>query len=72
VIGQVLEGYVLTPKLVGEKAGLHAVWVIFALMAFSTLWGMTGLLIALPVSATIGVLLRQAIVFYQKSDFYQT
>lgn len=70
-IGQILEGYVLTPKLVGDKVGLPVAWIIFALMAFSVAGGFIGLLIALPLSAVIAVLLRQAIKSYKASDYYK-
>jgi len=69
-VGQFIEGNVLSPKLVGESAGLHPVWVIFALLAFGYLFGFVGLLVAVPVSATIGVLARFALRKYLKSSFY--
>ena len=70
-VGQILESYILTPRLVGDKVGIHAVWIIFALMAFSTLWGFAGLLVALPSAAVIAVLLRHGIKLYQESDYYK-
>lgn len=69
--GQFLEGNVLSPKLVGESIGLHPVWLMFALVAFATLFGFTGLLIAVPMSAAIGVLARHLIGLYLASPFYQ-
>ncbi|MBU6234674.1 MAG: AI-2E family transporter [Alphaproteobacteria bacterium] len=69
-IGQFIEGNFLTPKLVGENIGLHPLWVIFALMAGGSLLGFTGLLIAVPVAAVIGVLVRFAIAEYKKSHYY--
>ncbi|RDV02369.1 AI-2E family transporter [Undibacter mobilis] len=69
-VGQFIEGNVLSPKLVGESAGLHPVWVIFALLAFGYLFGFVGLLVAVPVSATIGVLVRFALRRYLESPFY--
>lgn len=69
-VGQFIEGNVLSPKLVGESAGLHPVWVIFALLAFGYLFGFVGLLVAVPVSATIGVLARFALKRYLESSFY--
>ncbi len=68
--GQMLEGNVLTPKLVGEKVGLHPVWVMFALLAGATLFGFLGVLIAVPVAAIIGVLVRFAIQKYMESPLY--
>jgi predicted PurR-regulated permease PerM len=70
MIGQALEGYVLSPKLVGAKVGLHPVWMIFALLAASYLLGFIGLLIAIPLAATIGVLLRFALRKYLESPIY--
>lgn len=70
IVGQVLEGYVLSPKLVGAKVGLHPVWMMFALLASSYLFGFVGLLIAIPLAATIGVLLRFALRKYVESPIY--
>ena len=71
VIGQIVEGYVLTPRLVVEKVGLHPVWVIFALFAGGALFGFTGVLLAVPVAAVIGVLIRFAISRYKESSLYR-
>jgi predicted PurR-regulated permease PerM len=68
--GQFLEGNILSPKLVGESIGLHPVWLIFALLAFSSLFGFTGLIIAVPVAAAGGVILRFAIARYRESELY--
>lgn len=68
--GQLLEGYVLAPKIVGEKVGLHPVWLMFALIAFGYLFGFVGLLVAVPVSAAIGVLARFALRQYRASPIY--
>ena len=70
VIGQGLEGYILSPKLVGAKVGLHPVWLIFSLLAFGYLLGFVGLLIAIPLAAAIGVLLRFALRKYMESPLY--
>lgn len=69
-IGQFIEGNFLTPKLVGGNIGLHPLWVIFALLAGGSLMGFTGLLIAVPVAAVIGVLVRFALNQYKKSEYY--
>ncbi len=69
-VGQFIEGNVLTPKLVGEKVGLHAVWILFALMAGGSLMGFTGVMIAVPVAALIGVMARFLIGEYLKSRYY--
>ena len=68
--GGVIENYLLQPKLVGEKVGLHPVWLMFALFAFGYLFGFVGLLVAVPVSAAIGVLLRFALRQYRASPIY--
>lgn len=70
VVGQVLEGYVLTPNLVGEKVGLHPVWVMFGLLAGGSLFGFVGVLIAIPMAAVVGVLSRFAIDQYLQSPLY--
>jgi len=70
VVGQVAEGYVLTPKLVGDRIGLHPVWVMFGVLAGGVLFGFVGMLLALPVSAVIGVLVRFGLDQYLRSHFY--
>lgn len=70
LIGQFIEGNVLSPKLVGESVGLHPVWIIFALLAFGYLFGFVGLLVAVPLAATIGVLCRFAMRRYLQSSLY--
>jgi predicted PurR-regulated permease PerM len=70
LVGQFLEGNVLAPKLVGESVGLHPVWLIFALLAFGYLFGFVGLLIAVPLAAAIGVLMRFALRQYLASPVY--
>jgi predicted PurR-regulated permease PerM len=67
-----LEGYVLTPRMVGERVGLHPVWVLFALMAGGALLGFTGVLLAVPAAAVIGVLVRFAISRYLHSPLYRS
>lgn len=70
-LGQVVESFFLTPRLVGERIGLHPLGVIFALMLFGQWMGFWGLLIALPVSALAMVLGRRAFVAWQASRLYQ-
>jgi len=69
-VGQLLESYVLTPRIVGDKIGLHPVAVIFAVMAGGQLFGFLGMLLALPVAAVSNVLLRYAHLRYRQSDLY--
>ena len=71
VIGQMLEGNVLSPKLVGDRVGLHPVWIMFALMAGGVLFGFVGVLIAVPVAAVIGVIVRHLIRRYRESELYR-
>jgi predicted PurR-regulated permease PerM len=70
MVGQMLEGMLLTPMLVGDRIGLHPVAVIFAIMAGGQLFGFTGILLALPVAAVIMVLARHLHDFYKQSDTY--
>ena len=69
-VGQIIESYWLTPKLVGDKIGLHPMAVIFAVMAGGTLFGFLGMLLALPVAAVVNVLLRYAQDRYRHSRLY--
>lgn len=68
--GQGVEGYIVTPRFVGERIGLHPVAVIFALMAFGQLFGFVGVLMALPAAAVLQVGLRHTIAAYLKSKTY--
>jgi len=70
LLGQTLESYVLTPRLVGDRVGLHPVWIIFALLAGGAVMGITGVLIAVPTAAVIGVLMRFSLTRYMASDLY--
>jgi predicted PurR-regulated permease PerM len=70
-IGQVIESFWLTPSIVGDRIGLHPVVVIFALLAGGQLFGFTGVLLALPVSAAIAVALRYVRASYLDSNLYQ-
>ena len=69
--GQFLEGYILSPKLVGGSIGLHPVWLMFALLASGELFGFVGLVIAVPTAAVIGVLARHLIAAYMASSLYR-
>lgn len=70
MLGQFLEGNILTPNLVGSSVGLHPVWLIFALAAFGTAFGFVGMLVAVPLAAAIGVIARFAIDQYKLSRLY--
>lgn len=69
--GQFLEGNILTPKLVGESVGLHPVWLLLALSAFGTLFGFVGMLVAVPVTAALGVIARFFVSQYKDSRLYR-
>ena len=70
VAGQVLEGYVIYPRFLGDRVELHAVWVIFALFAGGAAFGFLGVLMAVPVAAAIGVLARFWLRRYMASPLY--
>ena len=70
VLGQLLEGYVIYPRFLGDRVELHAVWVIFALFAGAAAFGFVGVLLAVPIAATIGVLLRFWLRRYLSSSLY--
>ncbi|MFU1682649.1 AI-2E family transporter [Phaeobacter piscinae] len=71
MIGQVIEGNLLTPKLVGNSVGLHPVWLLLALSVFGALFGFVGMLIAVPVAAALGVIARFLVEQYLDSQLYQ-
>lgn len=71
LVGQILEGNVITPKLVGESVGLHPLWVFFALLAGGSLFGILGMFLAVPVAAVAGVLLGFAIARYKMSSLFK-
>ena len=70
VAGQVVSDYVLTPRLVGDRIGLHPLWVIFGVFAGGAVFGFVGMLLAVPACAVIGVLARFAIARYEASPLY--
>jgi predicted PurR-regulated permease PerM len=70
LVGQFLEGNLISPFLVGHSVGLHPVWLMFSLFAFGYLFGFVGLLLAVPLAAAAGVLIRFAIGRYLESPFY--
>jgi predicted PurR-regulated permease PerM len=71
LFGQSMEGNVLSPKLVGDRVGLHPVWIMFALLAGGSLFGFVGVLIAVPTAAVIGVIVRHLLGRYRESNLYR-
>jgi predicted PurR-regulated permease PerM len=69
--GLIMDGYVLSPRLVGASVGLHPVWLMFALLAFGALFGFTGLIVAVPVAAALGAFMRFLAKRYRGSALYQ-
>ena len=69
--GQILEGSLLTPKMVGDKIGVHPVWLIFGMLCGASLLGFVGVLLAVPLTAIVSVLVKFAIEQYESSDFYK-
>lgn len=67
---QVLEGFVITPRVVGEKVGLSPIWVLFALMVGGELFDFLGILLALPAAAVAKIFFVRGIAWYRKSEFY--
>jgi len=70
IVGQLLEAYVIYPRFLGDRVELHAVWVIFALFAGGAAFGFVGVLLAVPVTATLGVLARFWLRRYVRSPLY--
>lgn len=71
LVGQFLEGNFLSPKLVGDSVGMHPLWVLFAVMAGGAVFGIVGMILAVPVAAVAGVLISFFIGIYKKSALYQ-
>ena len=69
--GQLIEGTVLSPRIVGSHVRLHPVWLIFSLFAFGYLFGFVGLLVAVPTAAALGVVARFGLQEYLDSEFYE-
>lgn len=67
LVGEILEANFLTPKLVGSRVGLHPVWIIFGLFVFGILFGFVGVLLAMPITAICGVLIKFAMLQYKKN-----
>lgn len=71
IVGQLIEGNILTPKLVGDSVGLHPLWIFFALLAGASLFGILGMLLAVPVAAVASVLIAFGILQYKGSALYK-
>ncbi|MCR9088775.1 MAG: AI-2E family transporter [Rhodobacteraceae bacterium] len=71
MFGQIVEGNILTPKLVGSSVGLHPVWLLLALSVFGALFGFVGMLVAVPLSAMLAVLVRFLIEHYKEGRLYR-
>ena len=71
LIGQAIEGNILSPMIVGDRVRLHPVWLMFALFVFGYLFGFVGMLLAVPAAAAIGVLVRFGLQIYLKSTLYK-
>ncbi len=71
IIGQIVEGNILSPKLLGDSVGLHPLWILFALLAGGSLFGILGMLLAVPVAAVVGVIGGFAIQQYKRTSLYQ-
>lgn len=69
-VGQILESAVLTPNLIGDRIGLHPVWVLFAVLAGGAVAGLAGVFLAVPVAAVLGVVVRAMLDNYKQSQFY--
>ena len=70
IVFNLFEGNFLSPRLIGEKVGVHPVWIIFSLLAGATWFGFLGILVALPMAAIIGVVVRILLEAYKSSQFY--
>ncbi|WP_341764299.1 AI-2E family transporter [Candidatus Tisiphia endosymbiont of Beris chalybata] len=72
IIGVLVEGYILTPKMIGDKIGLHPLWIIFAVLALGNLFGFIGIFFAVPMAGIIKVLFLSTIELYKSSKFYKS
>lgn len=71
VIGHAVEGYILSPKIIGDRIGLHPVWIIFAVFAAGSLFGILGIIFAIPIAGIVKVLLSHMIDYYKSSTMYK-
>lgn len=71
LIGNICESYILTPKIIGDKIGLHPLWIIFSIFACGSLFGFIGIFFAIPIAGVTKILLFNAIKLYKSSKFYR-
>ncbi|MFK7974010.1 MAG: AI-2E family transporter [Rickettsiaceae bacterium] len=71
IIGHIIESYFLTPKIIGDKIGLHPVWIIFAVLAAAHLFGIIGIMFAIPIAGIVKVFLKYTLDYYRSTDLYQ-
>lgn len=71
IVGQIIEGNIIAPKVLGKSVGLHPLWILFALLAGGSAFGLVGVLLAVPVAAVIGVLGSFVLTKYRESPYYQ-
>ncbi|MGI4753237.1 MAG: AI-2E family transporter [Janthinobacterium lividum] len=71
IIGNICESYILTPKIIGDKIGLHPLWIIFSIFACGSLFGFIGIFFAIPIAGVTKILLFNIIKFYKSSRFYR-
>lgn len=72
IVGYLMENYFLTPKIIGDRIGLHPVWIIFAVFACGSVFGFLGIFFAIPIAGIIKVLLTNTIKWYKTSSFYKS
>jgi putative permease len=70
IIGHIVESYILTPKIIGDKIGLHPLWIIFSVFALGNVFGFMGIVFAIPIAGIIKILLIHMITYYKSSRIY--
>jgi putative permease len=70
VIAHIIEGYILTPQIIGDKIGLHPVWIIFSVFAAGSVFGFVGIVFAIPIAGVIKILLFNMIEYYKSTKIY--
>ncbi|AFC70100.1 AI-2E family transporter [Rickettsia amblyommatis] len=71
LVGNICESYIFTPKIIGDKIGLHPLWIIFSIFACGSLFGIIGIFFAIPIAGITKILLLNLIKFYKSSKFYR-